>query len=67
MIKYQEGDLFPVVAAEPSAVVIPHVCNNQGGWGSGFLSLKNAIICGTNMNIITIKMVTSSFQIMKVW
>lgn len=37
MIKYQEGDLFPVVGTEPSSVVIPHVCNNQGGWGSGFV------------------------------
>lgn len=37
-IKYVEGDLFAAVAAdEGNRIVIPHVCNNQGGWGSGFV------------------------------
>jgi len=35
MIKYVEGDLFEHI--EGKNVVIPHVCNDQGGWGSGFV------------------------------
>jgi len=33
-IEYVQGDLFDMI--EPG-VVIPHVCNNKGKWGSGFV------------------------------
>ena len=38
-IKYIEGDLFSPLLndKEPGAIVIPHVCNNQGAWGAGFV------------------------------
>lgn len=37
MIKYIETDLFAHVKHIESNVVIPHVCNNLGLWGSGFV------------------------------
>ena len=38
-IKYVEGDLFASVLADidRDPVVIAHVCNDKGGWGSGFV------------------------------
>ena len=36
-IKYVEGDLFKAVESKTSPVVIPHVCNDKGGWGAGFV------------------------------
>lgn len=37
-IKNIEGDLFGLMPyTSPYPVVIPHVCNNIGGWGSGFV------------------------------
>lgn len=35
-ITYKKGDLFTMLPTT-STVVIPHVCNNIGGWGSGFV------------------------------
>lgn len=39
MINYIEGDLFEYIKAdqEPSPIIIPHVVNNKGSWGSGFV------------------------------
>lgn len=39
MIKYVEGDLFKLAPLEDKnkIIVIPHVCNNQGKWGKGFV------------------------------
>jgi hypothetical protein len=36
MLKYQEGDLFENIKGK-SRIVIPHVCNDVGAWGSGFV------------------------------
>lgn len=38
-ITYIEGDLFAHVPAKTKkvGVFIPHVCNDQGAWGSGFV------------------------------
>ncbi len=37
-IKYIEGDLFSLLPFdEPTTKVIPHVCNDIGAWGSGFV------------------------------
>lgn len=38
-IVYIEGDMFTDIAnvAENCNVLVPHVCNNQGGWGAGFV------------------------------
>ena len=35
-IKYHKGDLFNMLP-DHHGVVIPHVCNNMGGWGRGFV------------------------------
>jgi len=35
-IKYLYGDLFDLVK-DYESVVIPHVCNNKGAWGAGFV------------------------------
>lgn len=36
-IKYIEGDLFKHVESLPKPVAIPHVCNDLGHWGKGFV------------------------------
>lgn len=36
-IKIVEGDLFERVKNEKGCVLIPHVCNNIGAWGAGFV------------------------------
>jgi len=36
VIQYTIGDLFQHLP-EDQRIVIPHVCNNIGGWGSGFV------------------------------
>jgi|2_EtaG_2_1085320.scaffolds.fasta_scaffold32443_3 hypothetical protein len=39
-IKYVVGDMFPIIAAmadRPTRIVIPHVCNDVGAWGAGFV------------------------------
>jgi len=38
-INYIEGDMFADVAnvVKSCNVIVPHVCNNQGGWGAGFV------------------------------
>jgi hypothetical protein len=37
MINFQEGDLFEAIETVDHPVMIPHVCNNIGAWGSGFV------------------------------
>jgi hypothetical protein len=41
ILRYQEGNLFDFVPARlpahEQAVYVPHVCNNAGLWGSGFV------------------------------
>lgn len=39
MIKYVEGDMFGPIKADssPGPIIIPHVCNNRGAWGAGFV------------------------------
>ncbi len=37
MIKYVEADLFEHIKTIDGDIVIPHVCNNQGAWGKGFV------------------------------
>lgn len=38
-INYVKGDLFGPIKAdsEPGAIVLPHVCNDRGAWGAGFV------------------------------
>ena len=36
-IKYRYGDLFEIEKTFDEPIVIAHVCNNQGKWGSGFV------------------------------
>lgn len=36
-IKYVEGDLFQNVQDNGVVTVIPHICNNIGAWGAGFV------------------------------
>lgn len=38
-IKYVEGDLFgPLLASrEMATIILPHVCNDKGAWGAGFV------------------------------
>ena len=36
-MKYVSGDLFDIVDKMKTTVVIPHICNNQGKWGAGFV------------------------------
>lgn len=38
-INYIEGDLFAAIKARPSntPIIVPHICNNQGAWGAGFV------------------------------
>lgn len=36
-IKYIEGDLFKAIEGHSETIIIPHVCNNQGAFGSGFV------------------------------
>jgi hypothetical protein len=38
-IKYKEGDLFDALdqLADGVTIAVPHVCNNVGAWGSGFV------------------------------
>lgn len=36
-IKYVEGDLFAAIAKVERAVLVPHVCNDAGAWGAGFV------------------------------
>lgn len=39
MINYIEGDLFAAIKAKPAntPIIVPHICNNKGGWGAGFV------------------------------
>src|SRR5581483_3425636 len=38
LLSYVEGDLFgPIKAMTGKTVLLPHVCNNRGAWGSGFV------------------------------
>ena len=37
MIKYIEGDLFPDLDKVNELVLLPHICNNVGGFGAGFV------------------------------
>lgn len=37
MIKYKQGDLFDYVKQSTQNTVLFHCCNNQGGWGKGFV------------------------------
>jgi len=38
ILKVVEGDATnPQTTNEKEVVIIPHVCNNQGGWGAGFV------------------------------
>jgi len=34
---YSEGDLFEAIQKLDSKTLLPHVCNNQGAWGAGFV------------------------------
>lgn len=36
MITYKKGNLFNLLPKTLNKVLIPHVCNNEGGFGSGF-------------------------------
>jgi hypothetical protein len=38
-IVYRQGDVIKAAqeAAKTNKIVIPHVCNNKGGWGAGFV------------------------------
>jgi len=38
-IKYVEGDLFESLTtdSDPGVILIPHVCNDKGAWGAGFV------------------------------
>lgn len=38
-LTYVEGDLFEQIPKDtnPGLIVIPHVCNNEGAWGKGFV------------------------------
>lgn len=36
-IKYNKGDLFGPVAKLAEPVIIPHICNDVGAWGAGFV------------------------------
>jgi len=38
-LKYKKGDLFANLPDHP--VMIPHVCNDEGKWGSGFVLAVN--------------------------
>lgn len=37
MIKYVKGDLFEVVTKSTDSILVPHVVNNIGAWGAGFV------------------------------
>lgn len=37
MIKYLKGDVLKAALLKNEKVVIPHICNNMGGWGAGFV------------------------------
>jgi hypothetical protein len=37
MIKYVKGNLFELLPQDNCSKIIPHVCNDIGGWGSGFV------------------------------
>jgi len=36
-IKYIVGDLFEAISGNDKRIVIPHIVNSVGGWGSGFV------------------------------
>jgi O-acetyl-ADP-ribose deacetylase (regulator of RNase III) len=36
-IKYLKGDVLKAALLKNEKVVIPHICNNMGGWGAGFV------------------------------
>jgi hypothetical protein len=38
-IVYRQGDVIVAAqeAAKTNKIIIPHVCNNRGGWGAGFV------------------------------
>jgi hypothetical protein len=37
MINYKKGNLFDNIPKQNRTIVIPHICNNIGAWGSGFV------------------------------
>jgi hypothetical protein len=36
-LRYVEGDVLALKDADPTTVLIPHVCNDVGVWGAGFV------------------------------
>lgn len=36
-IKYVSGDMFAATKNSHDSIIIPHVCNNIGAWGAGFV------------------------------
>jgi hypothetical protein len=36
-LNYVEGDLFKGIQGKPGTILIPHICNDLGGWGAGFV------------------------------
>lgn len=36
-ITYIEGDLFAAIKNSQDSIIIPHVCNDVGAWGAGFV------------------------------
>jgi hypothetical protein len=36
-LSYVEGDLFAAIKNSPAPIIIPHVCNDVGAWGAGFV------------------------------
>lgn len=37
MIKYIKTDLFEYIKDTKEQIIVPHVCNNKGKWGTGFV------------------------------
>lgn len=37
MIEYIKGDIFKHIENTKTKIAVPHVCNNIGAWGSGFV------------------------------
>lgn len=37
MIDYKKGNIFSLTKNIKKSIIIPHVCNNIGAWGAGFV------------------------------
>lgn len=37
VLLYSEGDIFQTLQSLESKTLLPHVCNNEGAWGAGFV------------------------------